>query len=79
MRPVMSKARHDPNGKVHIIRKALDRDGHIAVFKRDRTLDIWAYVDCVESETRPVRIANIVHSLVRLRRFMSVSVAHGSW
>lgn len=45
---------HDPGGKVHVIRKALDRDGHIPVFKRDRTLKTWAGVDCVESETRSV-------------------------
>lgn len=43
---------HDPEGKVNVIRKALDRDGHIPVFKRDRTLETWAGVDCVESETR---------------------------
>jgi Fe2+ transport system protein FeoA len=47
---------HDPNGKVHVIRKALDRDGHIRIFQRDRTLNTWAGVDCVESETRSVRI-----------------------
>lgn len=43
---------HDPSGKVHVIRKALDRDGHISVFQRDRTLKTWAGLDCVESETR---------------------------
>ncbi|WP_426238870.1 hypothetical protein [Pararhizobium sp. DWP1-1-3] len=47
---------HDPSGKVHVIRRALDRDGHIPVFKRDRTLKTWAGADCVESETRSVRI-----------------------
>lgn len=46
---------HDPSGKVHVIRKALDRDGHIPVFQRDRTLKTWAGLDCVESETRSVR------------------------
>ncbi|WP_192936256.1 hypothetical protein [Sinorhizobium meliloti] len=47
---------HDPGGRVHVIRKALDRDGHIPVFQRDGTLETWAYRDCVESETRSVRV-----------------------
>ncbi|MDW9550730.1 hypothetical protein [Sinorhizobium meliloti] len=47
---------HDPGGKVHIIRKALDRDGHIPVFQRDRTLKTWAGVDCIESETRSLHV-----------------------
>lgn len=47
---------HDPSGKVHVIRKALDRNGHIPVFQRDRTLETWAGADCVESETRSVRV-----------------------
>lgn len=47
---------HDPNSNVHVIRKALDRDGQIPVFQRDRTLKAWAGVDCVESETRSLRI-----------------------
>jgi hypothetical protein len=47
---------HDPGGKVHVIRKALDRAGHIPVFKRDRTLKTWADVDCVESETRSLHV-----------------------
>ena len=29
---------HDPDQRVHITRKALDRDGHIPVVKRDRAL-----------------------------------------
>lgn len=47
---------HDPDGTVHVIRKALDRDGHIPVFKRDRALKAWAGVDCVESETRSLYV-----------------------
>jgi hypothetical protein len=43
----------DPAGKVHVIRKALDREGHIPVFKRDRTLSTWANLDCVENDARP--------------------------
>ncbi|KGB27074.1 hypothetical protein HPDFL43_00039240 [Hoeflea phototrophica DFL-43] len=43
----------DPADKVHVIRKALDREGHIPVFKRDRALSVWASLDCVESDTRP--------------------------
>lgn len=46
----------DPDHRVHIIRRALDRDGHIAVFKRDRTLSAWAAVDCVESCTQSVYV-----------------------
>ncbi|RVH29552.1 hypothetical protein CN211_24060 [Sinorhizobium meliloti] len=46
---------HDPSGKVHVIRKALGRDGHIPVFQRDRALKTWADLDCVESETKSVR------------------------
>ncbi|OAP41398.1 hypothetical protein AU381_05890 [Sinorhizobium glycinis] len=47
---------HDPSGTVRVIRKALDKEGHIPVFQRDRTLKTWADVDCVESETRSVRV-----------------------
>jgi Fe2+ transport system protein FeoA len=47
---------YDPEGKVHVIRKALDRDGHIPVFQRDRALETWADVDAVESETRTVEV-----------------------
>ncbi|WP_205536229.1 hypothetical protein [Shinella zoogloeoides] len=49
---------HDPQERVHIIRKALDREGFIPVFRRDRTLAAWAGTNVVESETRslhPVR------------------------
>lgn len=42
----------DPADKVHVIRKALDREGHIPVFKRDRSLGTWANLDCVENDTR---------------------------
>ncbi|KQX21784.1 hypothetical protein ASD01_29145 [Ensifer sp. Root423] len=47
---------HDPSGKVHVIRKVLDSDGHIPVFQRDRALKTWANLDCVESETKSVRV-----------------------
>jgi hypothetical protein len=43
----------DPVDKIHIIRKALDRDGYIPVFNRDRSLGAWANLDCVEGDTRP--------------------------
>lgn len=43
----------DPTNKVHVIRKAMDREGHISVFKRNRTVGAWASLDCVESGTRP--------------------------
>lgn len=49
---------HNPQERVHVIRKALDREGFIPVFRRDRTLAAWAGTDMVESETRslhPVR------------------------
>lgn len=44
--------RHDPQQRVHVIRKALDREGFIPVFRRDRTLAAWAGADMVESDTR---------------------------
>jgi hypothetical protein len=47
---------HDPRGKAHIIRKALDGNGHIPVFQRDRALRTWADLDCVESEARSIRV-----------------------
>jgi hypothetical protein len=47
---------YNPAAKVHIIRKALDRDGYTPVFKRDRALGAWAGVDCVETETRSLHV-----------------------
>jgi thiamine phosphate synthase YjbQ (UPF0047 family) len=47
---------HDGNTRVHVIRKALDKDGFIPVFKRDRTLATWAGLDCIESETHGPRV-----------------------
>ena len=47
---------HDPEARAHIIRKALDRDGHIAIFKRGRTLSAWAAVDCIETGARSAYI-----------------------
>ncbi len=47
---------YDPEAKVHIIRKALDRDGYLAVFKRDRSLNAWASVDCVETANRSLHV-----------------------
>ena len=47
---------HSPTDRVHIIRKSLDHDGLIPVFKRDRSLKAWADTDCVESETKSVRV-----------------------
>jgi len=47
---------YDPEAKVHIIRKALDRNGYIPVFKRDRSLDAWASMDCVETANRSLHV-----------------------
>ncbi len=47
---------HDPATRVHVIRKALDRDGFIPVFVRDRALSTWAGVDCFENEHHGPRI-----------------------
>lgn len=46
----------NPETRAHVIRNALDRDGFIPVFKRDRTLAVWAGLDAVESETRSVHV-----------------------
>lgn len=46
----------DPETRAHVIRKALDRDGFIPVFRRDRTLAVWAGLDAVESETRSIHV-----------------------
>lgn len=46
----------DPATRVHVIRKALDSEGFIPVFKRDRRLSIWAGLDAVENERTPPRI-----------------------
>lgn len=59
---LLLKQGHDPQRRVHVIRKALDREGFIPVFRRDRTLEAWAEVDMVESETRSLH-------LVRYRAF----------
>lgn len=47
---------HDPETRVHVTREALDRDRHIAVFKRDRSLRAWAATDCVETEKTSVYV-----------------------
>lgn len=39
-----------PDTRVHVIRKALDHDGFIPVFVRDRSLSKWAEADCIENE-----------------------------
>lgn len=46
----------DPETRAHVITKSLDRDGFIPVFKRDRTLAVWAGLDAVESEPRSVHV-----------------------
>jgi len=46
----------NPETRVHVITKSLDHDGFIPVFKRDRTLSVWAGLDAVESETRSVHV-----------------------
>ncbi len=38
-----------PDTRVHVIRKALDRDDFIPVFVRDRPLSKWAAIDCIEN------------------------------
>jgi hypothetical protein len=43
---------HNPLSRVHVIRKALGREGFISIFRRDRTLAAWAGTDMVESDTR---------------------------
>jgi hypothetical protein len=43
---------HNPQERVHVIRKALDREDFIPIFRRDRTLAAWAGTDMVESDTR---------------------------
>lgn len=46
----------DPEARVHVIRKALDREGMIPVFNRDRSLAKWAELDVVESDTQSLRV-----------------------
>lgn len=46
------EADHDPESRVHVIRKALDREGYIPAFNRDRCLRVWAGLDCIENERR---------------------------
>lgn len=46
----------DPETRAHILTKSLDHGGLIPVFKRDRTLAVWAGLDAIESETQSVRI-----------------------
>lgn len=47
---------YSPDTRVHVIRKALDRDGFIPVFVRDRPLGKWAEVDCIENERHGPRL-----------------------
>jgi hypothetical protein len=47
---------HNGNTRVHVIRKALDTDGFIPVFKRDRALATWAGLDCIENENHGPRV-----------------------
>lgn len=54
---------HDPDTRVHIIRKALsrrdtatDKDGFIPVFVRDCALSTWAGVDCIENDRHGPRL-----------------------
>lgn len=46
----------DPETRAHILTKSLDHGGLIPVFKRDRTLAVWAGLDAIERETESVRI-----------------------
>lgn len=48
---------HDPQDRVHIVRKSLDSDTLLPVFNRDRPLAKWAEVDIIETDAhgpRPV-------------------------
>jgi hypothetical protein len=45
-----------PETRAHVLTKSLDHGGLIPVFKRDRTLAVWAGLDAIESETESVRI-----------------------
>ncbi len=46
----------NPETRAHILTKSLDHGGLIPVFKRDRTLAVWAGLDAIESEAESVRI-----------------------
>lgn len=48
-------AGHDPQDRVHVIRKAMTGDRSISVFNRDRKLLIWAGVDIIEDVARGPR------------------------
>lgn len=43
---------YDPQERVHIVRRSLDRDALIPVFDRDRPLAKWAEVDIIENAGR---------------------------
>lgn len=46
---------HDPQDRVHIVRKSLDRDALVPVLNRDRPLAKWAAIDIVETEAHGPR------------------------
>lgn len=46
---------HDPQERVRVVRKSLDRDARIPVFDRDRPLAKWAEVDIIETEAHGPR------------------------
>ena len=46
---------HDPQERVHIVRKSLDRDTLLPVFNRDRSLAKWAEVDIIETDAHGPR------------------------
>lgn len=48
---------HNPNGLAHMVRKRVNGDGYMPIFKLDSTLRSWAAKDCVESEKLSVRIS----------------------
>lgn len=43
---------YDPQERVHIVRRSLDRDTLLPVFDRDRPLAKWAEVDIIENAGR---------------------------
>lgn len=43
---------HDPQERVHIVRKSLDHDALVPVLNRDRALAKWAAIDIVENVER---------------------------
>jgi len=54
---------HDPQERVHIVRKSMDRDALMPVFDRDRRSEKWAAIDVIENEERGPRTIHIARFL----------------